>query len=224
MQFAFTEEQLLIRESARAFLAERASSERVRAALRTEVGYDQGLWNVMAREMGWAGTAISSAYGGAGLGMVELAILQHEQVRRLAPSPFFSTVCLAAPIVSAVAHEWQKVELLGRIARGEIRVVAAITGARGIPGCEGITAELQRAGRHHRLMGQSGFVIHAHACDRMLVAARAPGTVGTEGISAVCIDAGPQGVSVDEPVMLDLTRRMARLKFDAVEIVPDAVL
>jgi alkylation response protein AidB-like acyl-CoA dehydrogenase len=224
MQFAFTEEQQLIRESARTFLDERASAERVRVALRTEVGYDQDLWNVMAREMGWASTMISSAYGGAGLGMVELAILQHEQGNRLVPSPFFSTVCLAAPIVMAVAHEWQKVELLGRIARGEIRVAAAITGVRGVPGCEGITAELQRAGGHHRLTGQSGFVIHAHACDRMLVAARTPGTVGTEGISVVCIDAGTHGVSIDEPVMLDLTRRMARLRFDAVEIVPDAVL
>jgi len=155
---------------------------------------------------------------------VELAILQYEQGRRLAPSPFFSTVCLAAPIVMAVAHEWQKVELLGRIARGEIRVAAAITGARGVPGCEGVTAELRRSGGHHRLTGQSGFVIHAHACDRMLVAARAPGTAGTQGISVVCLDAGTRGVSVDEPVMLDLTRRMARLRFDDVEIVPDAVL
>jgi len=43
-----------------------------------EVGYDQNLWNVMAREMGWAGTRSPVAYGGAGLGMVELAILQHE--------------------------------------------------------------------------------------------------------------------------------------------------
>jgi alkylation response protein AidB-like acyl-CoA dehydrogenase len=224
MQFAFTEEQQLIRESARAFFNESVSSERVRAALRTEVGYEQDLWNAMVREMGWAGTAIPNAYGGAGLGMVELAILQYEQGSRLAPSPFFSTVCLAAPIVMAIAHEWQKIELLGRIARGEIRMAAAITGARGVPGCEGITAELQRIGRHHRLMGQSGFVIHAHACDLMLVAARAPGTAGTEGISVVCLDAGTHGVSVDEPVMLDLTRRMARLRFDAVEILPDAVL
>jgi alkylation response protein AidB-like acyl-CoA dehydrogenase len=224
MQFAFSQEQQLIQESARTLLDESASSERVRAALQTEVGYDPDLWNVMAREMGWAGTAIPSAYGGAGLGMVELAILQHEQGRRLAPSPFFSTVCLAAPVVMAVSHEWQKVELLGRIARGEIRVAAAITGASGVPGCEGITAELQRAGRHRQLTGQSGFVIHAHACDRMLVAARAPGTVGTEGISLVCLDAGTRGVSVDERVMLDLTRRMARVSFDAVEIVPDAVL
>src|SRR5258708_6053251 len=164
MQFAFTEEQQLIRDSARAFFDKSASSERVRAALRTELGYDQDLWNAMTRELGWAGTAIPDAYGGAGLGMVELAILQREQGRRLAPSPFFSTVCLAAPIVTAVAHEWQRVELLGRIARGEVRMAAAITGARGVPGCEGITAELQGAGRHHRLMGQSGFVIHAHAC------------------------------------------------------------
>jgi alkylation response protein AidB-like acyl-CoA dehydrogenase len=224
MQFAFTEEQQLIRESASAFLDERASSERVRAALRTEVGYDRALWEAMAREMGWTGTAISEAYGGTGLGMVELAILQCEQGSRLAPSPFFSTVCLAAPIVMAVAHEWQKVELLGRIARGEIRVAAAITGARGVPGCAGITAELQRAGGHYRLIGQSGFVIHAHACDRMLVAARAPGTVGTEGISVVCLDAGTRGLSVDETVMLDLTRRMARVRFDAVQILPSAVL
>jgi alkylation response protein AidB-like acyl-CoA dehydrogenase len=224
MQFAFTQEQELIRESARGLLDEHASSEKLRACLSTDMGYDQRLWDTIAREMGWAGIAIPEAYGGAGLGMVELAILQHEQGRRLVPSPFFSTICLAAPIVTAVASESQKTALLGPIARGEVRVAAAITGARGAPGCAGVTAELQRSAGHYRLEGESGFVIHAHACDRVLVVARAPGSAESEGVSVVCIDPAMKGVSVEETATLDRTRRMARLRFDGVQLPREAVL
>ena len=224
MQFALTPEQELIREVARGFFDEKASSAKMRAALQTSAGYDLNLWAAMAHEMGWAGIAIPEAYGGAGLGMVELSILQHELGRRLVPSPFFSTVCVAAPLVAAIADESQKAELLGHIARGEVRVAVALTGRRGLPGCEGITAELRASRGRYQLTGESGLVIHARACDVILVAARAPGTKGREGVSVVCLDASGAGITVEELVMLDLTRRMSLLRFDNVEIERDAVL
>ena len=65
MQFAHSEEQLLIRDSARALLAEQASPQRVRAAITARTGYDESLWRHMAGELGWAGLAIAEAFGGA---------------------------------------------------------------------------------------------------------------------------------------------------------------
>src|SRR5579885_1817302 len=141
MDFAFTPEQNLIRDTAREFFDEHGSSASVRAILRTPLGYDPTVWSRMVREMGWAGMTIPEHLGGSSLGMVELSILQHEQGRRLYPSPFFATVCLAAPIIAALGTEAQKSDLLARIAAGESRVAVALTGSRGIPGCAGITAE-----------------------------------------------------------------------------------
>ena len=96
MQFVHSEEQQLIRESARALLSERAGSAQLRAALAQPGGYDAQLWRTIG-ELGWTGLAIPQAYGGAGLGWVELCILMEEQGRRLLASPFFATCALAAP-------------------------------------------------------------------------------------------------------------------------------
>ena len=214
MEFAFTAEQELIRETAHAFCDENGSSQRVRAAMETQAGYDTAVWEQMAAELGWAGIAIPERFGGAGLGMVELGILQHEQGRRLLPSPFFSTVCLAAPIVAALGTETQKAQWLGQIAAGKTRMAAALTGSRGIPGCAGITVELRRSGNRYRLQGESSFVIYGHACNVFLVAARAPGTQGMEGVSVVAVESTRPGVTAERLPMLDLTRPMARLSFN----------
>jgi alkylation response protein AidB-like acyl-CoA dehydrogenase len=223
MDFAFTAEQNLIRDSARAFFATQGSSQKVRAILQTPLGYDPAVWSRMACEMGWAGMAIPERFGGSGLGLVELSILQHEQGRQLYPSPFFATVCLAAPIITALGTEAQKSELLGRSAAGQARMAVALTGSRGTPGCAGITAELQRTGKGYRVQGESSFVIYGHAYDVLLVAARAPGTLANEGVSVIVVEAGTPGVTVEGLTMLDLTRPMARLKFD-VAVDPQSVL
>ena len=214
MEFAFTTEQNLIRETARAFCNENGSSARVRAVMETSSGYDATVWEQMAVEMGWAGIAIPERFGGAGLGAIELGILQHEQGRRLLPTPFFATVCLAAPIIAALGTEAQKAELLGRIATGKTRMAVALTGLRGTPGCSGITAGLQRSGSRFRLQGESNFVIYGHVYDVLLVAARTPGTQDMDGVSVVVIEANRPGVVVEKLTMLDQTRPMARLTFD----------
>ena len=223
MEFAFTAEQNLVRESARTFCDAHGSSAAVRAAVETPLGYDPAVWDQMAAELGWTGIAIPERFGGAGLGPIELGILQHEQGRRLLPSPFFSTVCLAAPIIMALGTEAQQADLLGRIASGNARVAVALTGLRGTPGCAGVTTELRRCGNQYRLQGESGFVIYGHAYDVLLVVARAPGTSGAQGVSVVAIERDRPGAKVEKQTLLDLTRPMAKMTFD-VDVGVESVL
>ncbi|MGB9331073.1 MAG: acyl-CoA dehydrogenase family protein, partial [Steroidobacteraceae bacterium] len=114
MQFVHSEEQQMIRASARTLLAQ-YGSERLRAAMREPGGYEAALWRQISGELGWSGLAIPEADGGAGLGWVELCILQEEQGRRLVASPFFASVALAGAIVREAASEAQRHALLGRI-------------------------------------------------------------------------------------------------------------
>ena len=93
MQFAFTEEQIMIRDSAESFLAEVSTSHAVRAAMATDTGYDAELWRSLCRDLGWQSTTIPENYGGLGLGFVELVALQEQMGRLLLCGPFFSTVC-----------------------------------------------------------------------------------------------------------------------------------
>jgi len=218
MQFVHSEDQQLIRESARTFLAAQAGLAQLRAAIAAPCGYDERLWQRMSAELGWTGLAIAEDCGGSGLGWVELCILEEEQGRRLVPSPYFATVALAAPLIEAAAAGAQRQALLKRIASGQVRIGCALSGPEGRPPCAGVGVELTGAGTAFTLNGVSDFVIHGDAADLLLVLARSPGSSGDAGISAVVIPAASAGVTIDPHVMLDLTRPMSRVQFAAVRV------
>jgi len=223
MQFAHSEEQQLIRESARTLLDARSGSAQLRAALDQPGGYDRELWRTMG-ELGWTGLAIPQDDGGAGLGWVELCILQEEQGRRLVPSPFFATCALAAPLIAACGDDAQRASLLRQIASGQVRVACALIGTDGRPPFAGVTAVLESRRGDFTLSGVSDFVIHGDSADLLLVLARAPGSQGAEGISVVVIPAATPGVAVHPHVMLDLTRPMSRVEFAGVPVARDQLL
>jgi alkylation response protein AidB-like acyl-CoA dehydrogenase len=224
MQFTHTEEQRLIRESARSFLAARAGSAQRRAAMEQPGGFDAQLWREMAGAAGWAGLAIAQEHGGAGSGWVELCILQEEQGRRLVPSPFFSTVALAAPIIEAAGSASQRHALLARIAAGELRIGCLLCGADGRPPCEGVALELQPVNAGWTLSGVADFVIHGDSADLLLALARSPGSAGTEGLSVVLVPPSAAGVRIERHVMLDLTRPMSRIELTGVSVGREAIL
>jgi alkylation response protein AidB-like acyl-CoA dehydrogenase len=213
MQFAHSEDQQLIRESARTFLAAQASPAQVRATLAAPGGYDEGLWRRMSGELGWTGLAIPQDCGGTGLGWVALCILQEELGRRLVASPFFATAALAAPLIDAAASGTQRQTLLRRIARGEVRIGCALSGTDGRPPCAGVGVDLTAAGDAFTLNGVSDFVIHGDAADLLLVLARSPGSSGDAGVSVAVIPAASAGVTIRPHVMLDLTRPMSQVEF-----------
>ena len=88
MEFAFTEEQEMIRDTAAAFLAEVSDSEAVRRAMATESGYDEQLWQRICSEMYWQAIHLPEDYGGMGLGYVELVATMEQMGRYLLCSPF----------------------------------------------------------------------------------------------------------------------------------------
>src|SRR5713226_2993642 len=92
VNFDFSADQKALRDQARKFLAEHASSTRVRRILEGAAPYDADLW----RGMGEMGTAIPETHGGAGFGHLELCVIAEELGRSLAPTPFASTIYLAA--------------------------------------------------------------------------------------------------------------------------------
>jgi alkylation response protein AidB-like acyl-CoA dehydrogenase len=224
MQFAHTEEQRLIRESARDFLAARAGPAQLRAALEQPGAYDAQLWREMAGNLGWTGLAIASEHGGAGLGWVELCILQEEQGRYLVPSPFFSTVALAAPLIDAAGSAAQRHTLLGRIARGELRIGCVLSGVDGRPPSEGVAVELGSRGGAWTLNGIGDFVMHADSADLLLVLARAPGSAGADGLSIAMVSPSAAGVAIHPHVMLDLTRPMSRIEFTDLTLEREQIL
>src|SRR5258706_1579433 len=118
MNFDFSADQKSLREQARKFLGEHASSTRVRRILEGAAPYDRDLWKGMG-EMGWLGTAIPETHGGAGFGYLELCVIAEELGRSLAPTPFSSTIYLAAEALLRAGSDAQKRRWLPRIAQGQ---------------------------------------------------------------------------------------------------------
>ncbi len=223
MQFAFTEEQILIRDAVREFVAEHGASARVRAAIEAERGYDDRTWAALV-EMGWTAAPFAERYGGAGLGNVELAIVQQELGRRLVPSPFFASVCLAGRAIDNAGTEEQRKALLPALASGEQIGALVLTGVHGRAGLDAIGVELRCDGSKYRLSGTASFVVAGHVADVLVVAARAPGSRGLEGVSLVALPANSTGVQVERLVMMDSTRTCARITFDRAALIREQVL
>jgi alkylation response protein AidB-like acyl-CoA dehydrogenase len=223
MQFAFSEEQDLIRESVREFLAEHGASTRVRAAIATEHGYDQDTWRAMI-EMGWTGLPLPERHGGSALGNVELVIVQQELGRRLTPSPYFASVCMAARAVQAAGTEAQCAEILPLLASGKKIGALAVTGRNGRAGLDAIGVQLSHEGSTYRLSGEASFVVSGHVAQLLIVAARAPGSRGADSVSLMVLPADAPGVRVERLVMMDETRRCARVSFDRVSVAREAIL
>src|ERR1700736_5363138 len=95
-----SEEQEMLRDSARGFLGEHAPVAHLRALRdnRDATGFSRELWRRFA-DMGFAGVLVPEEFGGVGLGHVEAGVLLEEMGRTLAPSPLFSTAVLAASAI-----------------------------------------------------------------------------------------------------------------------------
>jgi alkylation response protein AidB-like acyl-CoA dehydrogenase len=223
VQFVHTEEQQQIRASARTLLSARAGPAQLRETLRAPGGYDAQLWRTLG-ELGWTGLAIPQEYGGAGLGWVELCLLQEEQGRRLVASPFFATSALAAPLIISCAAADQRRTLLPRIASGEVRIACALGGTDGRPPPDGISVSLASGVEGFTLHGVADFVIHGDAADLLLVLARSARPQGTDAVSVAAIPADTPGVSIHPQMMLDLTRPMSRVEFHGVSISREQLL
>ncbi len=224
MDFAFTEEQQELRATARDFLAVHSGSEQVRAAMQSELGYDPQVWKQIGAELGWPSVIIPEAYGGLGLGYVELIALMEVMGGALLCAPFFSSVCLGANALLAGGTEEQKQEYLAGIAAGQTRATLALTEASGRWGAAGIETSARREGGDYVLSGKKSYVLDGHCADLLVVAARREGTTAEAGISLFAVPASSRGVERRALPTLDQTRRQAEIVLRDVRVPASALM
>jgi alkylation response protein AidB-like acyl-CoA dehydrogenase len=223
MNFSFTEEQQMIRATAEAFLAEKSTSAAVRRAMETERGYDPLLWQSICEEMYWQAMTIPEAYGGLGLGYVELVATLEQMGRYLLCSPFYSTVCLAANALLVAANDEQRAHYLPQLAAGTTATLA-YTGASGRWDCSAVEAIARPEGDGYRISGSYRYVPDGHSAELLVVAARSEGSSGDAGISLFVLPADAPGVSRQWLPTMDQTRKQAQLEFDNVLVPADSLL
>ncbi|NLZ41860.1 MAG: acyl-CoA dehydrogenase, partial [Comamonadaceae bacterium] len=127
MEFGFTEEQNLLRESVRRFMRKECTREYVRECSRN-YRFPIELYDKMAAQ-GWMGIPFPEKYGGAGLGPMELAIFLEEAGYGWygAGTSYFSSVVLGAYNILLYGAEWQREQLIAQMIRGEIKFAFALS-------------------------------------------------------------------------------------------------
>ena len=177
MDLGLSEEQELLKNSAREFLEKECPEEHVRAMEEDEKGYSPALWKKMA-DLGWQGLMIPEEHGGAGFSFLDLCVLVEECGRALLPGPFIPNQFAAAQIINA-GNDAQKAKYLPKIADGSSIHTYAITEASGRWDPEGIQMKATASGSDFVLNGTKLFVPDAHVADYLnVVAVRPNGSLG----------------------------------------------
>ncbi|MBR0869747.1 acyl-CoA dehydrogenase family protein [Bradyrhizobium tropiciagri] len=224
MALVLTEEQSMLRDSARGLISDKAPVAHLRGLrdAKDADGFSRELWKTFA-EMGFAGLLVPEQFGGSGLGCVEAGIVMEEIGRTLMPSPFFATSVLAASALSRGGSEAQKKQHLPKIADGSLLVALAIDeGAKHRPLQTKLVAT--RSGNGFKLSGEKAFVVDGHTADLLIVAARSAGSAGEkDGITLFLVDPKAKGLAVERTAMVD-SHNAARIVFDNVEVNADSVL
>src|SRR5437764_13037217 len=126
MDIGFSEEQALLRDTARKFLDSECTTKFVREMMATEAAVTDAFWHQLA-ENGWLGIAYPEEDGGSGLGLVDLVVLMEAVGRAVMPGPFPATVLLGGAGIAEAGSPAQRQEWLPRIAAGEAKATLAVT-------------------------------------------------------------------------------------------------
>ncbi|MFQ5899242.1 MAG: acyl-CoA dehydrogenase family protein [Candidatus Methylomirabilia bacterium] len=224
MDFGFSQEQEMLRTTARKFLENECPSSFVRRMMDDPAGTNPEFWQKLA-EQGWLGLIYPEAYGGAELGFVDLTVLMEEMGRAVMPGPYFSTVLLGGLAILEAGSEQQKQEWLSKISSGEARVTLAWTEPNARWDAQGITLPARPADRGFVLSGTKLFVHDAHSADALVVAARtADAEQAAEGVSLFLVPKGARGLEVKLLPTMDQTRKLCEVTLKDVEVGSDALV
>jgi acyl-CoA dehydrogenase len=215
-----TEDEVMLRDAARGFLADASPVSALRANRDAGRAHDPALWAEMA-QMGWTGVLIPEDAGGADMGHRAAGILAEEMGRVLAASPYLSTAVIAASVLRQAGP--RGMGALQAIARGEATYALALDeGPKFAPAATALKAE--REGNAFRLSGVKAFVADGSTAGRVLVLARTSGMPGdTEGLTLFDIDADRAGLQRQALSTID-SRDHARLVFNGVAATGDDII
>jgi alkylation response protein AidB-like acyl-CoA dehydrogenase len=224
MALVLTEEQTLLRDSARGLITDKAPVSHLRALrdAKDKDGFSRDLWKTFG-EMGFTGLLVPEEFGGSALGCVEAGIVAEEIGHTLMPSPFLASSVLAASALSRAGSKAQKGEYLPKIADGSV-IGALAVDERPKHRPHAITLKATRAGNGFKLKGAKAFVVDGHVADVLVVAARtAGGDEEAKGITLFLVDPKTKGVDIERTIMVD-AHNAARITFNDAEVTADSVL
>lgn len=224
MPMILTEDQTILKDTAREFCTEKAPISQLRKLRddNSDAGFDRDTWKSMV-ELGWAAIPFPESVGGLNFGYKGLGVVTEETGRTLTASPLFATVWVGGTAVNLGGTDAQKSELLSGIVSGDTLLALALEESHK-HNPYGVAATATRNPDGFSISGKKTFVLDGHVAQQLLVAVRTSGNPGDrEGITLFLVDSTSDGVSVSRTIMVD-SRNAANIEFDNVNVGTDSVV
>lgn len=200
MNFGLTEEQELLQETVRGFVENECPPPRLRELFDAGRGFDPALWSGMA-EMGLAGLLVPEIYGGAGLEMLELALVSEQLGYGDVPGPYLGHALATVAILEG-GNEAQKEKWLPGLASGEI--VGTFAAAEANSAWE--PSEWSVEEKDGSLSGAKQYVPHADVAQLVVV--------GCSRGRLALIERDAAGVQIEDAGGIDRTRPVFHLRLE----------
>ncbi len=195
MDFDFTDEQRMLKDSVEQLIADRYDFEQRKKYLKEEAGFSRSQWAQYA-EMGLLGMPFEERFGGVGGGAVETMIVMESFGRGLVLEPYLATVVLGGGLVNLGGNEAQRAAILPRIADGSLLLAYAHAEAQSRYDLADVATTARRDADGWILDGEKSFVAHGNCADTLVVSARISGQRNSrDGIGLFLVDATAPGVA-----------------------------
>jgi alkylation response protein AidB-like acyl-CoA dehydrogenase len=218
MDFDFSDDQYLFRDTVRSYLSKRFVGPKPSAPRPGRETVDQ-LWAGLT-ELGIFSLLVPEEFGGLGLSFVDLSLILEEFGRALVPSTVIDTP-IATDALVRFGSEEQKSELLPAIAEGRMRIAIAVTEPDAGYELDDINTAISRSARDSKLNGKKILVADAARADKLLVVCRSGQTAG---LGLLLLDAKAVGIGLREHETLDPSGAYHEVDFEDVAVAPRDIL
>ena len=211
MDFTFTDEQQMLRDSVSNFLARHYDFDARQKIVKSGTGYSLEIWSQIA-ELGLLALPLGEDAGGLGGGAVELVAIAEPFGAHLLAEPYVASAQMAASMLERTSRGETTQEWLDKAMTGEAVIAFAYEEGRGTPDPAMISTTLERTDGEMRLSGEKRMVLAGGEAQALVVVARYG-----DGLAAVLVDPQASGVSITDYPTVD-GRRAANIRFDNVAV------
>ena len=223
MDFSFTDEQSMLRDTVASYLADNYSFDQRRAALKAEPGWRPDVWKAFADELGILGAAFSEEQGGLGGGYTENMVVMEELGKSLVVEPYLQTVVIGGGFLKHGKPAGAD-ELIGKIIAGESIIAFAYAEPQGRYNWADLKTSAKKDGSGYVLNGHKAVVIGAPYATHFIVTARtAGGQREAEGVSVFIVEKSAKGVTTRDYPTVD-GFRASEVYFENVSVGAEALV
>jgi len=223
MNFDFTEEQQMVRDSIARFVQDDYDWDTRKSIVASEKGLSPDNWKLFA-ELGWLSIPFAEEHGGFGGNIVDLSVVMEELGKGLVVEPYFPTVVLFGGLIARAGNDAQRAEWLPRVIGGDVLGGFAYVERQSRFALHDCLTTATSSGDGFVLNGEKVVVFNGEQADHLVVLARTSGEQSDRtGLSLFIVEASAAGIDKMKYPMMD-GQRVANVTFKDVALPADALL